>query len=79
MLAALVSHLTPAVRPHPTSADQKQLLEAKAHPPSAHGEGGEGGEAALEPLYTTVPRFGLDDFAAARGYLQAEGYVILAS
>ena len=56
MLAALASHLAPAARPHPASADQKQL-EAKAHPPSARGEGGEGGEAVLEPVFTAVPRF----------------------
>lgn len=46
---------------------------------SAVGTAAETGVAALEPVFTVVPRFSLNNFDAARRYLQAEGYVILAS
>ena len=62
-----------------TLAQEHRRLRSLLSQLSAVEAAAETGVAALEPVFTAVPRFNLDDFDAARRYLQTEGYVILAS
>jgi hypothetical protein len=76
MLATVASHIKPAVSLCRPSVDRKQPLEV-----TSVGAGDAGtATSTIEPVvFTAVPRFGLDNFDAARRYLRDEGYVIIAS